>query len=67
MASQKRLVTTVLFIALVLSLLLPAAGPSQAQATPPTEEAYLLGTDGANPATTDTASAPPSGKPDRSR
>jgi hypothetical protein len=50
MTSKKRLVTAVLFITLVLGLLLLAgAGPSRAQATPPTEEAYLLGTNGDNP------------------
>jgi len=50
MASKKRLVTTILFITLVLSLLLlAAAGPCRAQATPPTDEAYLLGTNGLNP------------------
>jgi hypothetical protein len=72
MASKKRLTTTVLFITLVLSLLLLAASdPCRAQATPPTEEAYLLGTNGVNPTaapssettgqppTADTASGPP--------
>jgi hypothetical protein len=76
MASKKRLVTTVLFITLVLSLLLlAAAGPSRAQATPRTEEAYLLETNGVNPTavplpaitgqppTADTASGPPQAGP----
>jgi hypothetical protein len=63
MASKKRLVTTVLFIALVLSLLSLAAGPCRAQATPPAEEAYLLGTNDANPPTADTASGPPQAGP----
>lgn len=63
MASKKRLVTSVLFISWVLRLLLLAARPCRAQATPPTEEAYLLGTNRANPPTTDTASAPPQAGP----
>jgi len=63
MTSQKRLVTTVLFIALVLSLLLLAAGRCRAQTTPPTEEAYLLGTNGANPPITDTGSGTPQASP----
>src|SRR4030088_3176485 len=76
MASKNKLVTTVLFSTLVLSLLfLAAAGPCRAQATPPTEEAYLLGTNGVNPIavpspaitgqppTADTASGPPQAGP----
>jgi hypothetical protein len=76
MAPKKRIVTTVLSITLVLSLLLlAAAGPCRAQATPPTEEAYLLGTNGVNPIavpspaitgqppTADTASGPPQAGP----
>ena len=51
MASKKRFVATVVFVALFLGmLLLAAADPSRAQATPPNEEAYLLGTNGDNPA-----------------
>jgi hypothetical protein len=50
MASKKKLVTTVLFITLVLCLLLLAAAcPCRAQATPPAEKAYLVGTNGVNP------------------
>jgi hypothetical protein len=52
MASKKRCVTAVVFITLFnFLLLLAVAGPSRAQATPPTdEESYLLGTNGDNPA-----------------
>ena len=64
MASMNKFVTTALFITLVLSLLLlAAAGPCRAQATPPTEAAYLLGTSGANPPTADAASGPPQAGP----
>ena len=63
MPSKKRLVTTVRLITLVLSLSLVAAGPCRAQATPPAEEADLLGTNGANPPTADTASSPPQAGP----
>jgi hypothetical protein len=76
MASKKRLVNTVLFITLILSLLLlAAAGPCRAQATPPTDEAYLLETNGVNPTavplpaitgqppTADTASGSPQAGP----
>jgi hypothetical protein len=76
MGAKKRLVTTVSFITLALSLLLlAAAGPCRAQATPPDEEAYLLETNGVNPTvvpspavtsqppTADTASGPPQAGP----
>jgi len=50
MASNKRLVITPLFITLVLSLsLLAATDPCRAQAASPTDEAYLVGTNGVNP------------------
>jgi hypothetical protein len=74
MASKKRLTTTLLLITIALSLLLlAAASPSRAQATPATDEAYLLATDDGNatapatlaiadqPPTADTASGPPQG------
>jgi hypothetical protein len=50
MASNKRLVATAIFSPFVLSLfLLAAAAPCRAQATPPADDAYLLGTNGVNP------------------
>src|SRR5258708_36388154 len=56
MASNKRLVITPLFITLVLSLsLLAATDPCRAQAASPTDEAYLVGSNGVNP----TAVPPP--------
>jgi hypothetical protein len=49
MTSNKRVVTTAIFITLVLSpFLLAGPAPCRAQATPPAADAYLLGTNGAN-------------------